>query len=510
MDDSFNLDLETLRSFVSDEIFDFLSSTNMDSDPPTCSLDDPTTSHASIDLLDAHVDALLLAGSQRFEESLEPETKRQRLDVSSKTATKKRRIFAAPKTEKEVAEAKQAAVPAKTLADNNYCVGVWREWRDHRLAVYSDNMPPIEQLSPSDLASNLSSFIFEVRKKNGEEFPPKTLHHIVCGIQRHLRMNVSSTVDFFKDSEFADFRVCLDSEMKRLQKAGHGSKTRKAEPLTTEEEELLWTKGLLGKGSPQALVDTILVMNGIYFALRSGSEHRQLRADPCQITLHERPGQRPYLEYVEDISKNRSGGLKGRKLKPKIVQHHNNPTNPERCFVELFKLYQKMCPANRPKDSFYLQPLEKPTPTCWFSCRPIGHNKLEGTVARLCRQAGIEGYRTNHSLRATAATRLYQSGIDEQLVMERTGHRSLDGVRGYKHTSTIQKETISDILNCSDKNPNSLLPLSSSIACSSSSLSSGSQIVSNNSQCLAMTLAQSPPTLNFHGCTVTVNFNSKQ
>ena len=50
-------------------------------------------------------------------------------------------------------------------------------------------------------------------------------------------------------------------------------KDKKAEPLTPEEEELLWEKGLLGKSTPQALVDTILVINGIYLALRSGKEH---------------------------------------------------------------------------------------------------------------------------------------------------------------------------------------------------------------------------------------------
>ena len=144
--------------------------------------------------------------------------------------------------------------------------------------------------------------------------------------------------------------------------------------------------------------------------LRGGSEHRELRADLCQNTLDERPSHRPYLEYVEDISKNRSGGMKGHKLKPKFVQHHNNPTNPSICFVELFKFYQTVCPPNRPKNAFYIQPLQNPTPTCWFICKPVGHNKLEGTVARLCKLAGIPGYRINHSLRATAATRLYQAG----------------------------------------------------------------------------------------------------
>ena len=55
------------------------------------------------------------------------------------------------------------------------------------------------------LASHLSKFVFEVQKKTGEEFPPKSLYHIICGIQRHIQMNGRSSIDVFKDSEFADF-----------------------------------------------------------------------------------------------------------------------------------------------------------------------------------------------------------------------------------------------------------------------------------------------------------------
>ena len=96
MDNGFSL--ETLHGFASDKIYEFLSSTSMDSDLLASSLDDPSTSHASIDVLDAHIDALLLACSQQFEQMIEPETKHQRLDCSLKTARKKR-IFAVPKTE---------------------------------------------------------------------------------------------------------------------------------------------------------------------------------------------------------------------------------------------------------------------------------------------------------------------------------------------------------------------------------------------------------------------------
>ena len=209
---------------------------------------------------------------------------------------------------------------------------------------------------------------------------------------------------------------------------------KKAEPLLLEEEELFWRKGLLGDGNPQALVDTMVVTNGIYFALCSGirSEHRQLQSDPCQIKLVERTRHWSFLEYTEEISKNRPGGLKGRKIKHKVVHHYDNPENPERCFVRLFKLYQQLQPPDRPKNAFYFKPLKNPTTNTWFSAKPIGHNTLEKTVARLCSAAGIQGFRTNHSLRATAATRLYQAGDDEQLIMETTGYQSLEGVHSYK------------------------------------------------------------------------------
>ena len=84
------------------------------------------------------------------------------------------------------------------------------------------------------------------------------------------------TIDFFKDTQFANFRKTLDGEMKSLQKKGIGTRKRQAEILTEAHEELLWEKGLLGDHSPQALLNTIFFMCGLFFALRSGNEHRQL------------------------------------------------------------------------------------------------------------------------------------------------------------------------------------------------------------------------------------------
>ena len=75
-------------------------------------------------------------------------------------------------------------------------------------------------------------------------------------------------------------------------------------------------------------------------------------------------------------------------------------------------------------NAFYRSALKCPQLTCWYSNVPVGHNKLAPTVKWLCDQAEISGYRTYHSLRATAATRMYDMGINEQLICEKTGERT--------------------------------------------------------------------------------------
>ena len=65
-------------------------------------------------------------------------------------------------------------------------------------------------------------------KKDGAEFFPNSLHHIVCGLMRHLHWNGHPDIDFISDHDFADFKNSLDAEMKRLQSKGLRSKKRQA------------------------------------------------------------------------------------------------------------------------------------------------------------------------------------------------------------------------------------------------------------------------------------------
>jgi len=64
---------------------------------------------------------------------------------------------------------------------------------------------------------------------------------------------------------------------------------------------------------------------------------------------------------------------------------------------------------------------------CWYDARAVGHNILAGNVRRLCKEAWLNGYFTNHSLKATTATRLFEAGVNKQLILLRTGHLTTSG-----------------------------------------------------------------------------------
>ena len=80
---------------------------------------------------------------------------------------------------------------------------------------------------------------------------------------------------------------------------------------------------------------------------------------------------------------------------------------------------------------------------------PVGHNMLFCIVSGLFEEAGVTSHFTNHSLRATAATRIFDASIDEQLIMHCTGHSSSVGVRSYKRITDSLKEKTSNVLNAS-------------------------------------------------------------
>ena len=80
-------------------------------------------------------------------------------------------------------------------------------------------------------------------------------------------------------------------------------------------------------------------------------------------------------------------------------------------------------------------------------------------VKEMCKAAGVEGNKTNHSLRCCRVTSLYKSNVPEKLIQERSGHRSLTALRVYERPTAEQiLETSKVLLPPTDKQSNQKAP----------------------------------------------------
>lgn len=303
-------------------------------------------------------------------------------------------------------------------------------------------VPRLNEMTKDELAYSLSRFIVEVKKKDGKDFPGETLFEMVMAVQKYLNLQ-GSHLKFLDDESFITLKNTLDTIMKQRTAAGLGIKRRQAEIITVEEEELMWEMGVLGTDNPEKLLYTLFYLNGLNFALRAVKEHHNLRVGEfSQFQIMTDKDGTEYLRYTEDVSKCNAGGIDHRKVMPKVVDAYSNP-NKDRCVITIYRKYLAHCPAEgvRP-DALYLRPLAKPSTAVWYCCQRIGENKLSRIVNVLCNRAGLRGHRTNHSLRASSASRLYENNFDEQVVCETTGHRS-NAVRSYKRTPASMKRSAS-------------------------------------------------------------------
>jgi len=84
-------------------------------------------------------------------------------------------------------------------------------------------------------------------------------------------------------------------------------------------------------------LDTLVFYIRLYFALRSGMEHRKLRFNPPQIELLQPANDRVY------VSKTNQGGLTHREHSNKLF----TMLMTDRCLVRLYKLYMHIKVSTR-------------------------------------------------------------------------------------------------------------------------------------------------------------------
>ena len=149
---------------------------------------------------------------------------------------------------------------------------------------------------------------------------------------------------------------------------------RQAEVLSQLNIDILWQNNFLGVQNPEQLLRTVFFVVGMLCTLRAGREHQKLHSIPfnSQFSWCVDGQGREYMKYTEDITqKNNKGGLKYRKIVPKMVNVY--PLHDSvRCPIAVIKKYLSLLPEGRKCQSFYLQTKKKFKPNCWFLDRPVG------------------------------------------------------------------------------------------------------------------------------------------
>ncbi len=106
----------------------------------------------------------------------------------------------------------------------------------------------------------------------------------------------------------------------------------------------MWRSGILSDGTPEKLVNTLLYLISVHFALRACDEHENLKVgcySQLKVKIDPETNYR-YLEYVENCSKNNQGGIKSLHHKTKTAKAFENLENPQHCIVHIFEKYLSM------------------------------------------------------------------------------------------------------------------------------------------------------------------------
>ena len=160
-------------------------------------------------------------------------------------------------------------------------------WRQYR-AKNGSFVPDLQDMGVCDINKWLSKFVVEVRRKDGAPYPPRSLYQLCVGLLRYMREN-GNHLNFLdeKNSQFYEFRQALSARMSELTSAGVGTVPRQADPITRENETIMWEKGVLGDSSAKSMLNTVFFYNCKLFGLRGVDEHRNLAVD--QFELQEDP-----------------------------------------------------------------------------------------------------------------------------------------------------------------------------------------------------------------------------
>ena len=353
-------------------------------------------------------------------------------------------------SDSEIEKSSKGYIPKNTSRSTSWAVRVFTQWIEQR-NKHMEITYPLDLLEKayghSIICECLQRFVSEARRADGTNYPPKTIYQILCGLLRYSRENHSDPINFLdrKDTRFKKLHATCDVIFRTLHEEGIGVERKSTPVVTKANEDKLWETGVLNTSTPTGLQRAVFYYIGKVCCIRGGEEQRNLK--PSQFKCYTSPDK--YI-YSEHGSKNHNGGFFQLDVENKTVSIFRNEEAGERCLVLLLDMYLKRLPEGAiQKDWFYCKPLDnfrKDKDGPWYCVQPRGKHFLNNMVKSMFSEANIAGDFTNHSLRATGATELFQSETPEKVIQDITGHRSVSTLHQYERVGDVQKKAACNIL----------------------------------------------------------------
>ena len=113
--------------------------------------------------------------------------------------------------------------PKNTDSSTKWAVATFLSWRDKQNSSFADpeSQVPCDLLISTDtelLSKWLTYFVAEARRKDGENYPPKTVYLLLTGLLRHMRSRNVTCPNFLdtSDHRFSTFHNALDNVLRDL------------------------------------------------------------------------------------------------------------------------------------------------------------------------------------------------------------------------------------------------------------------------------------------------------
>ncbi|XP_060561824.1 zinc finger MYM-type protein 4-like [Ruditapes philippinarum] len=295
---------------------------------------------------------------------------------------------------------------------------------------------PILQIPPEELSAYVSSFIYAVRKKDGQEYEPNSLISKFQSIQRFLNVNQYG-FSLSKDQVFQKCKQVLKAKTKHLKSQGKGNNPNAAAKFYAADQ--------LGGNNPRALQNSMWFICTNFIGMRTGTEVHSLCWGDVKLMSDDDGSE--YLVYCQERqTKTRTGAYPRdqRKIKPRAYEVIENPA---RCPVALYKQFanSRQEAMLEPNSPFFLTVAsnvpenEKP----WYKKCTMGINKIYSIMKDMKHATNIDKPNlTPYSVRKGMVQTLNYAGVAPNHIIQISGHKNVNIVNNYSTLNESQQKDI--------------------------------------------------------------------